>query len=162
MFKHNNLNNSPLSVNGAQVCVLEQANNISLCGLLQCTDSATLVTKVGLKLLRDFLYLKREFYDEDYHGGYNYNAHQSLKWSMLDQQLCCLLVATDFFQGDRARSISANFPCFALYSSIPSDLRQMLPLGLQSFCLGVQDFVYFRDLSTRGFACCLFRAYHDD
>ena len=47
-------NGDALGVNGAQVGVLEQANQVSLCGLLKRHDSSALEAEIRLEILGDF------------------------------------------------------------------------------------------------------------
>ena len=42
-----------LGMDGAQVGVLEQANQVSLSGLLECHDSGALEAEIGLEILGD-------------------------------------------------------------------------------------------------------------
>ncbi|KAF3840682.1 hypothetical protein F7725_006544 [Dissostichus mawsoni] len=69
----------PLGVDGAQVGVLEQADQVRLAGLLQSHDSGALEAQVGLEVLSDF-------------------SHQALEGQLADQQLGGFLVATDLSQ----------------------------------------------------------------
>ena len=69
----------PLGVDGAQVGVLKQADQVSLTGLLQSHDSGALEAQVGLEILSDF-------------------SHQALEGQLADQQLRGFLVATDLSQ----------------------------------------------------------------
>ena len=62
IFGHNG---DSLSVNGTQVRVLEQSNEISLCCLLQCQDHPASKTEVRVKVLSNF-------------------PHQPLKWELPD------------------------------------------------------------------------------
>ncbi len=69
----------PLGVDGAQVGVLEQADQVSLAGLLQSHDGGALEAQVGLEVLSDL-------------------PHQALEGQLADQQLGGLLVAADLSQ----------------------------------------------------------------
>ena len=69
----------PLGVDGAQVGVLEQTDQISLAGLLQGHDSGALEAQVRLEVLSDF-------------------SHQPLEGQFADQQLGGLLIAADLPQ----------------------------------------------------------------
>ena len=66
----------PLGVDGAQVGVLEEANQVGLRGLLQGHHGRRLEAKVRLEVLSDL-------------------AHQSLEGQLADEQLRRLLVTTD-------------------------------------------------------------------
>jgi hypothetical protein len=50
VFGHNG---DAFGVDGAQVGVLEQANQVSLSGLLECHDSGALEAEIGLEILGD-------------------------------------------------------------------------------------------------------------
>ena len=82
-------NGDSLGVDGAQVGVLEQTDQIGLARLLQSSDRRRLESQVGLEILRDL-------------------AHQSLKRQFSDQELSALLVATDLAQSYCARAISVR------------------------------------------------------
>ena len=66
----------PLGVDGAQVGVLEQADQVGLAGLLQSHDGGALEAQVGLEVLSDL-------------------PDQALEGQLADQQLGGLLVAAD-------------------------------------------------------------------
>uniref|UniRef100_A0A671TM75 Core Histone H2A/H2B/H3 domain-containing protein n=1 Tax=Sparus aurata TaxID=8175 RepID=A0A671TM75_SPAAU len=66
----------PLGVDGAQVGVLEETDQVSLAGLLQSHDSGALEAQVGLEVLSDF-------------------SDQALEGQLADEQLGGFLVATD-------------------------------------------------------------------
>jgi len=68
-------------MNGAQVGVLEERDEVCLNGLLESTDGGGLEAEVGLEVLRDF-------------------AHETLEWQLADQKLSGLLVATDLTESD--------------------------------------------------------------
>jgi hypothetical protein len=68
-------------VDGAQVGVLEEGDQVGLNGLLQGTDGRALEAQVGLEVLGDF-------------------ANQTLEGELADQKLGGLLVATDLTQSD--------------------------------------------------------------
>ncbi len=75
-------------MDGAQVGVLEQTDQVGLSGLLQCQHGAALEAQVSLEVLRDL-------------------AHQALKGQLADQQLRGLLVLADLAQRNRARAVPA-------------------------------------------------------
>jgi histone H3 len=70
-----------LGVDGAQVGVLEQTDEISLAGLLEGHDGGALETQVGLEILGDF-------------------TDETLDWQLADQELCALLVTTDLTESN--------------------------------------------------------------
>ena len=84
----------PLGVDGAQVGVLEETDEVSLAGLLQSHDSRALEPQVSLKVLGDL-------------------SHQTLEGELADEQLSGLLVPSDLSESDGARPISVRL----LYSS---------------------------------------------
>ena len=69
----------PLGVDGAQVSVLEQADQVGLAGLLESHDGGALEAQVGLEVLGDL-------------------PHQTLEGQLADQQLGGLLVPADLPQ----------------------------------------------------------------
>lgn len=78
-----------LGVDGAQVGVLEQADEVGLAGLLQGHDGRALEAQVGLEVLSDL-------------------AHQTLEGELADEQLGALLVTTDLSQGDGAGPVTVG------------------------------------------------------
>lgn len=72
-----------LGVDGAQVRVLEQTNEVGLARLLQSHHCRALEAQVRLEVLCDL-------------------ADETLEGQLADEQLSALLVATDLAQGDRA------------------------------------------------------------
>jgi histone H3 len=75
------LDSDTLGVDGAQVGVLEQRDEVSLNGLLESTDGGGLETEIGLEVLGDL-------------------TDQTLEGELADEQLSGLLVATDLTQSD--------------------------------------------------------------
>jgi histone H3 len=75
------LDSDTLGVDGAQVGVLEQGDEISLDGLLEGTDGGGLEAEVGLEVLGDL-------------------TDQTLEGELADEQLSGLLVATDLTESD--------------------------------------------------------------
>ena len=78
-----------LGVDGAQVGVLEETNQVSLAGLLERSDSRALEAEIGLEVLGDL-------------------AHQTLKGELADQELSGLLVAADLAESDCAWAVSVR------------------------------------------------------
>jgi len=68
-------------VDGAQVGVLEQGDEVGLNGLLESTDGGGLEAEVGLEVLGDL-------------------TNQTLEGELADQKLSGLLVATDLTESD--------------------------------------------------------------
>ena len=104
-----------LGVDGAQVRVLEQADQIGLARLLKGHHGRALEAQVGLEVLGNL-------------------ADETLEGQLANQQLCALLVATDLTQGDRPWTVTmglldASRRRGALACSLG---RQLLPRGLAS------------------------------
>lgn len=78
-----------LGVDGAQVGVLEQADQIGLAGLLQGHDGRALEAQIGLEVLGDL-------------------ADEALERQLADQQLGRLLVTTDLTEGDGAGPVTVG------------------------------------------------------
>jgi histone H3 len=76
-----------LGVNGAQVGIFEETNQVCLAGFLEGSNSGALEAEIGLEVLGDF-------------------AYETLKWELADQKLSRLLVATDLAESDSAWSVS--------------------------------------------------------
>jgi hypothetical protein len=75
------LDGDTLGVDGAQVGVLEERDEVSLNGLLESTDGRGLEAEVGLEVLGDL-------------------TDQTLEGELADQELSGLLVATDLTESD--------------------------------------------------------------
>jgi hypothetical protein len=105
----------PLGVDGAQVGVLEEANKVSLGGLLKGKDGRSLEPQVGLEILGDL-------------------TDQPLERELADQELGTLLVPADLAKGDGSGAVPVRF----LDSSggggrLPGGLgSELLPGGLSS------------------------------
>ena len=76
-----------LGVDGAQVGVLEQADEVRLGGLLEGQDGGALEAQVGLEVLGDL-------------------ADEALEGELADQELGGLLVAADLAERDGAGAIT--------------------------------------------------------
>jgi hypothetical protein len=104
-----------LGVDGAQIRVFEQTDEVGFAGLLKGHDGRTLEAKVGLEVLGNL-------------------ADEALERQLADQQLRALLVTTDLTQGDGAGPVTMGL----LDSSrgrctLAGRLgRQLLPRGLAS------------------------------
>ena len=75
------LDGDTLGVDGAQVGVLEEGDEVSLNGLLESTDGGGLEAEIGLEVLGDL-------------------TNQTLEGELADQELSGLLVATDLTESD--------------------------------------------------------------
>ena len=78
-----------LGVDGAEVGVLEEANEVGLRGLLERDDGRRLEAEVGLEVLRDL-------------------ADEALEGELADQQLRGLLVAANLAESDRAGAVAVG------------------------------------------------------
>lgn len=83
------LDGNSLGVDGTQVSVLKQGDQVSLNGFLQSTDGRGLESQVGLEVLGDF-------------------SDQSLERQLSDQKLSRLLESSDFSQGNGTWLISVR------------------------------------------------------
>ncbi len=88
-----------LGVDGAQVGVLEQADQVCLSGLLKREHGAALEAQVGLEVLRDL-------------------AHQALEGQLADEQLRGLLVLADLAQSNRTRAVPAVLSKLSVFCAI--------------------------------------------
>lgn len=79
-----------LRVNGAQVGVFEQADQISFAGLLERHHRGALEAQVGLEVLGDL-------------------TNETLERKLADEELGALLVATDFTKCHRAGPVTMGF-----------------------------------------------------
>ena len=79
-----------LGVDGTQVGVLEQSNEVSLAGLLESHDGGALESEVSLEVLSDL-------------------TDQSLEGEFPQQELGRLLVSTDFSEGHCSWPVSVRF-----------------------------------------------------
>eukprot|EP01052_Picozoa_sp_SAG31_P016554 SAG31_NODE_1101_length_9905_cov_3.367122_8_plen_162_part_00 len=79
-----------LGVDRAEVGVLEEADQVSLAGLLQSQDSRGLESEVGLEVLCDL-------------------ADEALEGQFADQELGGLLVLADLTESDGARPVAVGF-----------------------------------------------------
>ncbi len=78
-----------LGVDGTQVGVLEESNQVGLSSLLQSQDSGGLETKIGLEILGDF-------------------ANETLEGSLADQEIGRLLVLANLTKSDGSGSVSVG------------------------------------------------------
>ena len=80
----------PLGMDGAQIGVFEETNQVSFRGFLQGSDSSRLESKVSLEVLSNF-------------------SHQSLEWELSDQQLGRFLVSSDLTKSNSSWSVTMRF-----------------------------------------------------
>jgi len=78
-----------LSVDGSQVGVLEETNEVSFSSLLEGHNGARLESEIGLEVLGDL-------------------TNQTLEWELSDQQLSALLITSDLTKSNSTRSISVG------------------------------------------------------
>ena len=104
-----------LGVDGAQVGVLEQTDEVSLAGLLESHDSRGLESQVSLEVLGDL-------------------SHQTLEGQLADEELSGLLVPPDVTKSDSPRPVPVGLLDSASgRSRLASSLGgQLLPGGLAS------------------------------
>lgn len=79
-------------MDGAEVGVFEQGDEVGLDGLLEGTDGGGLETQVGLEVLGDF-------------------TDQTLEGEFADQELSRLLVATDLTESDGTFDVFVSLCC---------------------------------------------------
>lgn len=79
-----------LSVNGTQVSVFKQADQVTFASFLEGHDSGALESEISLEVLSNL-------------------SHESLERQLSDQQLSRLLVSSDFSQGNGSWSVSVRF-----------------------------------------------------
>ena len=77
-------------VDGAQIGVLEEANQVSLRRFLQSHNSRRLESQVGLEVLGDL-------------------TDKTLEWQLANKKLGRLLVSSNFSESDRSWSVSVGF-----------------------------------------------------
>lgn len=96
-----------LAVDGTQVDIFEQANQVSFSGFLQSSDSSGLEAQVSLGVLSDF-------------------TDKTLEGELADQQFSRLLVATNFTESNSTGSVAVRLldagSGSALASSLGGDL----------------------------------------
>jgi len=78
-----------LSVNGTQVSVFKQADQVTFASFLEGHDCGALESEIGLEVLGNF-------------------SHESLERQLSDQQLSGLLVSSDLSQGNGSWSVSVR------------------------------------------------------
>ena len=104
-----------LGVDGAQVGVLKESNEVGFAGLLQGSDGRALEPQIGLEVLGDF-------------------TNQTLEGELADKQLSGFLVAPDLTKSDGTGLVAVGLlhtsgGWCALASSLSG---QLLPWGLAS------------------------------
>ena len=78
-----------LGVDGAEVGVLEEADEVGLGGFLEGEDGAALESELGLEFLCDL-------------------ADEALEGELADEELSALLVSADLAEGDGARAVAVG------------------------------------------------------
>jgi len=81
------LDGDTLVVDGAQVGILKEGDEVSLDGLLKSTDGGRLETQVGLEFLSNL-------------------TNETLEWELADEELSRLLVTTDLTESDGSWLVS--------------------------------------------------------
>jgi len=82
-------NSDTLGVNGAQIGVLEESDQISLTGLLESTNGSRLEPQVSFEVLSDF-------------------SHKTLEGQLPDEELSGLLVSPDLTESDSSWPVSVG------------------------------------------------------
>ena len=105
----------PLGVDGAQVGVLKEADQVSLTGFLESSNSRALEPQVGLEVLGNL-------------------TDQTLEGELADEELSGLLVATDLTESHGSRLVAVRLLDTAGgWGALASSLGgQLLPGGLAS------------------------------
>jgi len=108
-------NGHTLGVDGAQVGVLKQTDQVGLGRLLKSSDGSGLETQIGLEVLSDL-------------------TNQTLEWQLADQQLSRLLVTPDLTEGDSSGPVPVGLlDTSGRRGRLPGGLGgQLLPGGLAS------------------------------
>jgi len=78
-----------LCVDGAQICVFKETDQVSFTGFLKSADGCTLEPEICLEILCDFTY-------------------KTLEWQFTDQQFSGLLVTSDFTKSDCTGPVSVG------------------------------------------------------
>lgn len=107
------LDGDALGVDGAQVGVLEEGDEVRLDRLLQGTDGRRLEAEVGLEVLGDLTNLWSGAMGQQGDGVRRMRVagaatYQTLEGELADQQLGALLVATDLTQSDGTRLVAVR------------------------------------------------------
>ena len=79
----------PLGVDGAQVGVFEESDQVGFGGFLEGSDGSRLESQVGLEVLGDL-------------------TDEALEWELADQELGGLLVAADLTESHGARTVAVG------------------------------------------------------
>jgi len=108
-------NGHTLGVNGAQVGVLKQTDQVSFAGLLKGTDGCTLEPEISFEVLSNF-------------------SHEPLEGEFTDEKLGGFLVTTDLTEGDGSRPVPVGLlDSTGGRGGLPGGLgSQLLPGGLSS------------------------------
>ena len=127
IFRHDG---NPLGMDGAQVGVFKQPDQIGLAGFLESHHGGTLKAELGLEVLGNL-------------------SNKSLEWKFADEKLGAFLVAADFSQGDSSRpvpmwlfhssggwgTLPGRLGCQLLSGSLPSGRFASRLLGACHGCL---------------------------
>ena len=116
-----------LGVDGTQVGVLKETNQVSLRSLLQGHDGGALESQISLEVLGNL-------------------TDQTLEWQLADEELCALLVSTDFTQSYSSRPVTMGL------------LHSSGSWGTLTSCLGGQLFPW--SLASSGFTGSLLSTSH--
>ena len=78
-----------LGVDGSQVGIFKETDEVSFRGFLESTNSRRLETEISLEVLSNF-------------------SNETLEGQLADQELSRLLITTDFTESDSSRSVSVR------------------------------------------------------
>jgi len=108
-------NSDTLGVNGAQIGVLEESDQISLTGLLESTNGSRLEPQISFEVLSNF-------------------SHKTLEGQLPDEELSGLLVSSDLTESDGSWPVSVGLlHSSGGWSGLPGSLGgQLLPWSLSS------------------------------
>jgi len=104
-----------LGVDGAQVGVLKQPDEVGLTGLLQSSNGGGLESEISFEVLSDF-------------------SHETLEGQFSDQKLSGLLVSSDLTKSNSSGSVSVGLlDSSGGWSGLPGSLgSELLPWSLSS------------------------------
>ena len=113
VFRHDG---DSLGMDGAEIGVFEEANEVSLGGFLEGQDSRALEAEIGLEVLRDL-------------------SHEALEGKLTDQELRALLILPDLSQGHSPRAEAMGLlDAACCRSRFPGGLRRQLLAGGLAAC----------------------------
>ncbi len=134
-----------LGVNGAEVAVLEETDDVRLSRLLEGEDSGGLEPEAGLEVLSDL-------------------SHQALERLHTDQEFCAFLVLADLTKSDSTGPVAVRLldaTCGGSLGDEGGDPILAVPYSLGSaFASSFGGELLTRSLASGGLACCLLGSCH--